>query len=44
MMAAQNFGAEQAGDGRRGIEQPAVDQAFKVDDADVFSFEVDRAD
>ena len=42
-MAAENFGPEETNDGRWRVEEPAVDQAFEVDNAHFFALEVHRA-
>jgi len=43
-MESQDFGAEQADNRRRGIEEPAVNQTFEIDYPDVFALEIHRSD
>ena len=44
VVRAQDFGAEQAGDGRRSVQKTAVNQTFQIDHADVLAQNIDRTD
>jgi len=44
VVRAQDFGAEQAGDGRRSVQETAVNQTFQIDHPDVLAQNIDRTD